>query len=98
MAEVGRNAPCPCGSGKKYKQCCLGSGGPQSKKRLVIPIVILVLALVAGGVGYFYTGSITSGLAIAGAGIVSAGAIAIFMDPPPPRAGGGSADSINFGT
>ena len=19
---VGRNAPCPCGSGKKYKQCC----------------------------------------------------------------------------
>lgn len=21
--ENGRNAPCPCGSGKKYKQCCL---------------------------------------------------------------------------
>ena len=21
--ETGRNAPCPCGSGKKYKQCCL---------------------------------------------------------------------------
>lgn len=21
--KVGRNAPCPCGSGKKYKQCCL---------------------------------------------------------------------------
>ena len=20
--EVGRNAPCPCGSGKKYKACC----------------------------------------------------------------------------
>jgi SEC-C motif-containing protein len=20
--KVGRNAPCPCGSGKKYKQCC----------------------------------------------------------------------------
>lgn len=20
--DVGRNAPCPCGSGKKYKQCC----------------------------------------------------------------------------
>jgi len=19
---VGRNAPCPCGSGKKYKRCC----------------------------------------------------------------------------
>ena len=22
----GRNEPCPCGSGKKYKQCCLGTG------------------------------------------------------------------------
>jgi preprotein translocase subunit SecA len=20
--EVGRNEPCPCGSGKKYKNCC----------------------------------------------------------------------------
>ncbi len=23
MAKVGRNDPCPCGSGKKYKKCCL---------------------------------------------------------------------------
>ena len=23
MAKIGRNEPCPCGSGKKYKQCCL---------------------------------------------------------------------------
>jgi hypothetical protein len=22
--EIGRNDPCPCGSGKKYKKCCLG--------------------------------------------------------------------------
>ncbi len=21
--EVGRNEPCPCGSGKKYKRCCM---------------------------------------------------------------------------
>jgi tetratricopeptide (TPR) repeat protein len=25
MAKVGRNDPCPCGSGKKYKKCCLPS-------------------------------------------------------------------------
>ncbi len=25
--RVGRNDPCPCGSGKKYKKCCLKSGG-----------------------------------------------------------------------
>ena len=22
--KIGRNDPCPCGSGKKYKSCCLG--------------------------------------------------------------------------
>ncbi len=24
--KVGRNEPCPCDSGKKYKKCCLRSG------------------------------------------------------------------------
>ncbi|MEO7327771.1 MAG: SEC-C domain-containing protein, partial [Minicystis sp.] len=28
MAAVGRNEPCPCGSGRKYKKCCLATGGP----------------------------------------------------------------------
>ena len=23
VAKVGRNDPCPCGSGRKYKHCCL---------------------------------------------------------------------------
>jgi len=22
-AKIGRNEPCPCGSGKKFKKCCL---------------------------------------------------------------------------
>jgi len=25
--KVGRNDPCPCGSGKKYKQCCVNKVG-----------------------------------------------------------------------
>jgi uncharacterized protein YecA (UPF0149 family) len=25
--KIGRNDPCPCGSGKKFKKCC---GGPTS--------------------------------------------------------------------
>ncbi len=25
-AKVSRNAPCPCGSGKKYKRCCGAAG------------------------------------------------------------------------
>jgi methionyl aminopeptidase len=33
--KVGRNAPCPCGSGRKYKKCCLGSAGkPENLKAL----------------------------------------------------------------
>ena len=24
--KISRNAPCPCGSGKKYKTCCYGKG------------------------------------------------------------------------
>jgi len=28
MAKIGRNDPCPCGSGKKYKQCCYGKQTP----------------------------------------------------------------------
>lgn len=27
--KTGRNDPCPCGSGKKYKQCCLQAQQPQ---------------------------------------------------------------------
>jgi SWIM/SEC-C metal-binding protein len=33
---VGRNAPCPCGSGRKYKKCCLttaaGARSPHPEK------------------------------------------------------------------
>ena len=25
--KIGRNDPCPCGSGKKYKKCCMGKAG-----------------------------------------------------------------------
>lgn len=27
--RVGRNSPCPCGSGKKFKKCCLLKAGKQ---------------------------------------------------------------------
>ena len=26
--KIGRNDPCPCGSGKKYKKCCLNKTSP----------------------------------------------------------------------
>lgn len=31
MSQVGRNDPCPCGSGKKYKKCCLDKDQESSR-------------------------------------------------------------------
>lgn len=37
MGRIPRNAPCPCGSGRKYKLCCLpeepAPGGPDRRTR-----------------------------------------------------------------
>ncbi len=30
--RVGRNDPCPCGSGKKYKKCCFSKNAESTKK------------------------------------------------------------------
>ena len=46
--KIGRNDPCPCGSGKKYKHCCLGSKvatinrtTSKSEKPVVSPLAIM---------------------------------------------------------
>jgi tetratricopeptide (TPR) repeat protein len=31
MANIGRNDPCPCGSGKKYKKCCEGKASTPAR-------------------------------------------------------------------
>jgi tetratricopeptide (TPR) repeat protein len=36
VSKIGRNAPCPCGSGKKYKKCCLLN--PDGRPKSVAPI------------------------------------------------------------
>ena len=36
MAKIGRNDPCPCGSGKKYKKCCLLKEQVPTVTRLVL--------------------------------------------------------------
>ncbi len=43
---VSRNDLCPCGSGKKYKKCCLGAPDPREvrhAKTLKIGTIVLVL-------------------------------------------------------
>lgn len=44
MAAIGRNEPCHCGSGKKYKHCCLNAGSKASmKNRLLLGAIAIVL-------------------------------------------------------
>lgn len=31
MSKIGRNDPCPCGSGKKYKKCCIDKPVPETE-------------------------------------------------------------------
>src|SRR4051812_7122926 len=33
--KAGRNDPCPCGSGKKYKKCCLATKEAETPKLVV---------------------------------------------------------------
>ena len=34
--KIGRNDPCPCGSGLKYKRCCMGKGAPEALDKATI--------------------------------------------------------------
>jgi len=45
--RVGRNDPCPCGSGKKYKHCHEGQAGAMSPGQRLL-YTLLGIVLVAG--------------------------------------------------
>ena len=43
MARPGRNDPCPCGSGRKYKRCCLGHEAEHDAYAVELERVVLPL-------------------------------------------------------
>ena len=47
--KVKRNGPCPCGSGRKYKKCCLGVPSSESKGAGLTPTAPDGLPLVPAG-------------------------------------------------
>jgi hypothetical protein len=96
--KIGRNSPCPCGSGKKFKQCCLGKAKVvEEKARMGMSIVTAILGFAGGGALWFVKGP-GFGLAAFAAAIIVAAAVYVFRDPNPPRGGSGSDSSaINFG-
>ena len=96
MAGISRNAPCPCGSGKKHKHCCEGVPPPQvRRKKAIIPIVFVAAGLLAAVlVGIRH--DVTTGLAVGIAGGIFAILASVFQDPPPPS-DRSSPGAINFG-
>jgi hypothetical protein len=59
MAKVGRNEPCPCGSGRKYKQCC-ESKKDGSNRMTSLMIVVVAVAIVAAILASVFTEGDTS--------------------------------------
>ena len=52
-AKVGRNDACPCGSGRKYKQCCAMK--TERRSQLGLYGVLAVLVAIAGVIAYTFT-------------------------------------------
>ena len=95
-ASVGRNDPCPCGSGNKFKQCCLGKTPEVPVEKQVVPLVLGALGIVAGiGVAVVHDGA--AGAAVAAALLLLAGGVYLFMNVPPPDSNRGDPGGINFG-
>ena len=54
MAKTGRNEPCPCGSGKKFKNCHEGkTSSARSSRVLMVVVGAAMLAAIAAGVASF---------------------------------------------
>jgi len=96
MPSISRNAPCPCGSGKKYKQCCLKTGGVQKGRRTRRIQVLAVLLVVAAVACSFLFGKEVA-FTVAGGGALALGAYVYLLSDPPPPGKGGSPGAINFG-
>lgn len=54
MVRVGRNDPCPCGSGLRYKNCCLPHRGGLSIPMRLLLLLAGVLLLVAVTLVFVY--------------------------------------------
>jgi hypothetical protein len=65
MAKIGRNDPCACGSGRKFKRCCEGKTADQRSGRVLMIVVGgLIVAAVAAGIASFDTERRSTGVQV----------------------------------
>jgi hypothetical protein len=61
MAKIGRNDPCACGSGRKYKKCCEVKTPSQAQSRvLILTVGVAVAAAIVAGIASFTSDSASS--------------------------------------
>jgi len=110
--SVARNAPCPCGSGEKYKRCCGAPGAVAKATKGVVaegsdkragPSANLRLGIgltvVSGGVGTAVgvaMNSVSNGIAV-GMALCMASLIYLMARKPPSSTGRGGGTAIDFG-
>ncbi len=105
--KISRNALCPCGSGKKYKHCCIGKPLPgeegsdevlaEEKREMTRAGVILAVIglLVCIGIGVWkdtYTA-----IVVAAAWALGQAAYMSFRNPPPVNDDAGNPAALDFG-
>lgn len=49
MAKAGRNEPCPCGSGRKFKRCCEAKAAHLRTRTIVLLAVGAILVAILAG-------------------------------------------------
>jgi hypothetical protein len=98
--KIGRNDPCPCGSGSKYKNCHLGKEDVPSpevaRQNMMVPAALGIVggaaAIAAGvlkGIGAGLTFGVAAGLFIAG--------FMVLRNPPKGDPDRKDPGGINFG-
>ena len=98
--KTGRNDPCPCGSGQKYKNCHLGHEEeitPELARRSrVVPALIGVAGL-AGAVAAGMLRGVGAGVTVLVATLLFVGGYMVLSNPPPADPNRKDSGSINFG-
>lgn len=113
MAKTGRNQPCPCGSGKKYKNCHLGlATDPARAASAALPEAVPLsqqpgwtraipwaIGVLGGGISIwaFLSVDTQTGLSALLATALVIGGWFIFGNPPPPKDDAGDPAGLNFG-
>jgi hypothetical protein len=96
VAQVSRNDPCPCGSGLKYKRCCLGKRPPMRGRRLLW-YVLLFAGIVGAATAVSLLHDLKSGLGVGAGLLLLAGILIVVRGAPPSRGSRGGPSDINFG-